>query len=237
MADLPAPAAGLPAPAAGLPTAKARSANLAFGEIDLPLLSPEPPVLSAQLPSARAPSPAPAGPGKSLPPFSLGSEPPAEVSDDDLLEGSFPPASPAPAPSACQRAAGGGISFGELDLGGGDDLGEALLGEAPARHEFDSGTSARRSRAKWPPVPAGSRTENPIPVPLAEDDMEFGGIPQAADTGAADSPGSPRFRAPREPSRKKPRPRRPSRKSRRVPARWWRRCSRSPRSAARRSKC
>ena len=188
-ADLPTPTAGLPAAAAGLPAAKARAANLAFGEIDLPLLSAEPPVLSAQLPSPRAPSPAPPpGPGKSLPPFSLGSEPPPEVSDEDLLEGSFPPG-PAPAPSV-QRAGGGGTSFGELDLGDGDDLGEALLGEAPARPGSIPalGSPKPGKVASARPESAGAARKSE-PGALAEDDMEFGGIPQAADTGRGGLPG------------------------------------------------
>ena len=186
-AELPAPSAGLPTPAAaGLPSAKARSANLAFGEIDLPLLSPEPPVLSAQLPSPRAPSPIPAaGSGKSLPPFSLGSEHP-EVSDEDLLEGSFPPG-PAPAASV-QRAAGGGTSFGELDLGDGDDLGEAFLGESPARHSsIPAPGSPKPGKVASGPPPGAARKSDPGALP--EDDMEFGGIPQAADTGRGGLPG------------------------------------------------
>jgi tetratricopeptide (TPR) repeat protein len=186
-AELPVTAAGLPAAAAGLPAAKARAANLPFGEIDLPLLSPDVPILSAQLPSPRAPSPAPAAvSGKSLPPFSLGSEPPAEVSDDDLLEGSFPPG-PAPGGSV-QRTAGGGTSFGELDLGEGDELGEALLGEAPARHSSipaPGSPPAGKARSSAPPGVARKSD----PGALADDDMEFGGIPQAADTGRGGLPG------------------------------------------------
>jgi tetratricopeptide (TPR) repeat protein len=195
--DLPSPSAGLPAPSPGLPAAKKRSAGLAFGEIDLPLLSPEPPVLAAGLPSPRAPSPAPPaaspGPppagGKSLPPFSLGSEPPAEISDDDLLEGSFPPASPALGGSV-QRAGGGSTSFGELDLGG-DDLGEALLGEAPSIPALGSPKGAKSPSG---PPPAGSRQYEPGPPP--EDDMEFGGIPQAAE-GSGALPGFASVPAPR----------------------------------------
>ncbi|MET0595738.1 MAG: tetratricopeptide repeat protein, partial [Polyangiaceae bacterium] len=169
----------LPAPAAGLPTSKARSANLAFGEIDLPLLSPEPPVLSAQLPSPRAPSPAMPAAGKSLPPFSLGSDPPEEVLEGDLLEGSFPPG-PA-AGGGVQRAAGGGTSFGELDLGGGDDLGEAFIGEAPGHVSSipSLGGSPKPPKAASAP-PAARKADSAPPV---EEDMEFGGIPQAAEGG------------------------------------------------------
>ena len=212
-AELPTPSAGLPAPAsAGLPTAKARSANLAFGEIDLPLLSPDPPVISAQLPSPRAPSPAPAAPGgKSLPPFSLGSEPPAEVSDDDVLEGSFPPA-PGPAPAASiQRGGGGGIAFGELDLGGGEDLGEALLGEAPRVGSVPPLGSPKPGKvASGPPAARKS-----APAPPIDDDMEFGGIPQAAE-GSGGLPGiapmpTPARAKPEEAAPASAKPKKPSR--------------------------
>ena len=183
--DLPASTAGNPAPTAGLPAAaKSRSAKLPFGEIDLPLLSPEPPVLSAPLPSPRPPSAAP--PRKtSLPPFSLGSEPPAEVSEEDLLEGSFPPG---PAAGSVQRGAGGGITFGELDLGGGDDLGEALLGESSARSGSvpPLGSPQPGKMASGPP---GAARKSDPGVPPPEDDMEFGGIPQAAEGGGGGLPG------------------------------------------------
>lgn len=197
-AELPTLTAGLPAPAAGLPATKSRSANLPFGEIDLPLLSPEPPVLSAHLPSPRAPSPPPAAPpGKSLPPFSLGaSEPPSEVSEADLLEGSFPPGPGAGA--SVQRAAGGGTSFGELDLGGGDDLGEALLGEAARPGSIPPFGSPKPGKVASGPPPGPARKSDPG-TPF-EDDMEFGGIPQAAEG----SGGLPRMASIPSPARAKP---------------------------------
>ncbi|HMI89455.1 MAG TPA: tetratricopeptide repeat protein [Polyangiaceae bacterium] len=189
-AELPAPTAGPHAPAAGLPAAKSRSANLPFGEIDLPLLSPEPPVLSAQLPSPRAPSPAPAAPfGKSLPPFSLGSDPPAEVSEDDLLEGSLPPG---PGAGGVQRGAGGGVSFGELDLGG-DDLGEALLGEAARPASVPALGSPKPGKVASGPPAAARKSDPGAPV---EEDMEFGGIPQAAE-GREGLPGMASIPSPR----------------------------------------
>jgi predicted Zn finger-like uncharacterized protein len=213
--DLPSPAvaaglptalsAGLPAPSASLPARSTRS----FGEIDLPLLTPEAPALSASLPvshgglsgppalagglpapSAALPtgsislpggSPSPPAQGgaaqrariSAMPEFSLGSEPPPPVADEDW---SFSdPALEAPRVSSqgVAREAGGGASFGELNLGD-----EAALGAT----ELALGSTSA--------------------PPVGDDDMEFGGIPQEAEVGRSISPAlAPAPTPSRKPSR------------------------------------
>lgn len=108
-----------------------------------------------------------------MPEFSLGSDPPQPVADEDW---SFAdPTLDAPrAPGAgVARAAGGGASFGEVSLG--EDQ-EAAIGQQPL--SLASGSS--------PPLGA-------------EDDMEFGGIPQEAEVGRS---GAPALAPARVPSRK-----------------------------------
>jgi predicted Zn finger-like uncharacterized protein len=164
--DLPSPRVELPAVSAPLPAAKGKGSS--FGEIDLPLLSPEPPSLSAPLPSAH-PGPASGPPAKIVgaPAFTLGSDPPDEFLDDDLV--SLESGKPAPPPTpeskaAVTRRAGGGTAFGELSL---DDDAEVKLDSLP---------------------PLQKPARSAPPAPPVEDDMEFGGIPQAADTKTSDAP-------------------------------------------------
>jgi predicted Zn finger-like uncharacterized protein len=162
----PSPRLELPAVSPGLPAPKGKGSS--FGEIDLPLLSPEAPTLSALLPNAH-PGPASGPPAKLAGAFTLGSDPPQEILDDDLvsLDSGKPPAGPGGKP-AVTRQGGGGTAFGELSLGD-DDNGEASLESLPPLQK---------------PAPAPA----PPGPPPVEDDMEFGGIPQAAETKASDAP-------------------------------------------------
>ena len=181
------PSAALPVPSASLPAKSSRTAPQAFGEIDLPLLPPEAPMLSASLPVSHgglsgppmlsaappvlsAPLPtAHSGPGAGPPQRAATTRCPSFRSDRILLRS---PMRIGPSRIRCStsrvrqrgvsRAAGGGASFGEVSLG--DDQ-EAAIGEETL--SLASGSA--------PPV-------------SAEDDMEFGGIPQEAEVGRSLAP-------------------------------------------------
>jgi tetratricopeptide (TPR) repeat protein len=174
----------LPVPLAG-PSAS-KEGELNFGELDLPLLSPEPPSLSAPIRNASA-APTSGAPAKfsSAPPFVLGSDPPDEITDEDwvsLDSGKPPPVPIPPAPAleakgAVTRQGGGGTAFGELSLGD-DDLEVASLGSVPSLGE--------PSHPPAPPAPlAPSAPPARSAPPPFEDDMEFGGIPQASERSSA----------------------------------------------------
>jgi len=96
-----------------------------------------------------------------MPEFSLGSEPPPVAHDDWSFADPALDQPRAPA-GGVSRAAGGGASFGEINVG--DDQ-EAAIGEETL--SLASGSA--------PPM-------------STEDDMEFGGIPQEAEVGRSISP-------------------------------------------------
>lgn len=156
-ASLPVPAAGLPVPAASLPMpAASLPSPRGFGEIDLPNVAESLPVTAESLPSNPAPgrhlparpsNPAAAGGGfgefdlpreQPVPPPSL-AMPPQPVTDsadfgdlqlDDKPRSTKSGASVVARHPALGDDAGGGMSFGEVDFGGGADAGaqEAAIG-------------------------------------------------------------------------------------------------------------
>jgi len=190
---------GLPSPKASAskieaPTPAVRkpsSASLSFGQIDLPLLTPEAPVVSASLPT-----PAQSEAAKESP---LGS---------DRAERDKPTA------PGVSRNSGGGISFGEVSLGdeehavgveGSRSREGALTGnEVPPLVSSEPRAPAKRAFApeSVPDLvaPLGAPSPQP-PIAVAEDDMEFGGLPQAPETGTASVPAlAPTERRSREPA-------------------------------------
>ena len=164
-AGLPQSAAGLPQTAAGLPQNAAALPQGAggFGELDLPVVGDDG---AEEADPFGAPPPPP-------PPSDLGGAAGTEADPFSAPPLEPPPGAPASADPAASspvvRQAGGGTSFGEVNLGGADAGGEVNIADGAA-----SG-------------------------PPSDDDMEFGAIPQedeprgpspAATAGVGDEPGA-----------------------------------------------
>ena len=172
-ASLPVPAAGLPVTAAGLPmnasalpvTAQVLPVARGFGEIDLPnVIESLPSVPEGQrasspprfgevdLPGEQAASPRPAGGvadsadfgdlelGEKAKPRTTGSSP-----------GSFPPGATAVTRSDAPTSGDGGMTFGEVDFGGGGGAGAPSIG-------VDQSTSRSSEAPGGPSVRAAATT-------------------------------------------------------------------------------
>jgi tetratricopeptide (TPR) repeat protein len=145
-------------------------------------MPPAPPPSTAPAPAGFGTVP-PAGSGLSAPPLGapasgdlFGSMPPGpsgptpgSLSGDAF--GSLPPEAPASDPEVT-RQAGGGVSFGEVNLG--DDGG----GDVPSEIGGQLGSVAKPSAFGERDLPGGG-----------DDDMEFGAIPQEEEGGAGDAVG------------------------------------------------
>lgn len=139
-------------------------------------MPPAPPPSEAPIGLGSIPAvPDTSGPGMGPPPPSdlFGSVPPAPAQPPggDAF-GSLPPEAPGASEDAVTRQAGGGVSFGEVNL---DDGG----GEAP-RADIDGAVGDHAQ--------ASSFGERALPG-AGDDDMEFGAIPQEEDGTGAPAPG------------------------------------------------